>query len=154
MAGWPRLNTSRHGGALGGRCAFVMLVSALLECATRALATRLGAPLAFNRGVAFGMLRGRPGWAVLLSGGALALLLGDVFLSRGPRPARLALSAAAGGAAANLIQRLTDGAVTDWIPLPLSEALVEGGLCFNLADLEIALGTAAAFWVIVGDGSR
>ena len=129
------------------RYAAVILASASLEFATQVLASRLGAPFSVNRGVAFGMLAGSPGLAVWLSLGALALLLGYVFLSREPSPVRLALSVAAGAVAENLTQRLSRGAVADWIPLPLSEALFQGGVLFNIADVEIALGVAAGLWL-------
>ena len=91
--------------------------------------------------MAFGLLGGTPSLACLLSALALSALL--FCLWRFPHPG---LSVMAGGAVANLIERLLSGSVMDWIPLPFSEHFIEGGLRFNLADVEIALGAALALW--------
>ena len=62
---------------------------------------------------------------------------------------RVGLAITAGGASANLVERLALGAVLDWIPLPFSSCLVPGGLFFNLADVEIGLGACLAAWAAV-----
>lgn len=131
--------------------AMVLFLAAALEFAGRALALRLGAGWTLNSGVSFGLLRENPPLALFLSGLALAALLACLFSIKGlSGRARLGLAAGVGGAAANFLQRLLGDGVVDWIPLPLSGAFFEGGLRFNLADVEILLGLAAAFW----EGSR
>lgn len=125
----------------------IALAAALLEFAARSVAVHLGAKLSANPGVAFGLLGGRPALACALSALALAALL--FCLSRFPRPG---LAIMAGGAAANLLDRLLWGAVRDWIPLPFSEHFIPGGLRFNLADVEIALGAAAVLWGVLKKG--
>jgi signal peptidase II len=48
-----------------------------------------------------------------------------------------------GGALGNLIDRLVNGAVTDFIKLPLWPA-------FNVADTSITLGVLVLVWVLEG----
>ena len=122
-----------------------VLLCALAEHAARGAAESLGFASNDNPGVAFGLLGNSPALATAVSCVALAVLLWLVFRKKGLNPkTRLALSVMAGGAAANLMSRLIYGAVNDWIPLPFSDAFIPGGLFFNLADVEIALGAAAA----------
>ena len=134
-----------------------MLLSALFEFAGRYAATYFGLAFDDNPGVAFGLLGGSPAFATALSGCAFAVLFflvffrDDVNTTCSPSircPAcRFALSIMAGGAAANFASRVISGAVPDWIPLPLSKNFFPPkGLFFNLADVEIALGAAAAFY--------
>ena len=124
-------------------CAVVILSCAALEFGARELAGWWGVPMSANPGLSFGLLGAAPGWALALSGAALAVLLGCVLAAgRMGRGLRLALSVMAGGAAANFLQRLLAGAVMDWIPLPFTETFFPGGLRLNLADAEIALGAA------------
>ena len=80
----------------------------------------------------------------------LAAVLWAAFLWRRPGSAvRVGLAITAGGASANLVERLALGAVLDWIPLPFSSCLVSGGLFFNLADVEIGIGACLAAWAAV-----
>lgn len=89
-----------------------------------------------NRGVAFGLAGDV---SPLLIGATLALLLGLlVFLASRARddaavwlPAGLLI----GGALGNLADRVRDGAVTDFVDLPLWAT-------FNLADVAIVVGVA------------
>jgi len=96
-----------------------------------------------NRGVAFGFFPG--GGAVLVAVGVAsvaALLIFFATHSRRPLvwlPTGLLL----GGAAGNLIDRLREGFVTDFIDLPLWPA-------FNLADTCITLGVLALLYVLEG----
>ena len=119
---------------------------AAIDLATKALAeARLDDPVALlagfelrlghNSGVAFGFLDNAPWW--LLSGLALACgtLAVYVFAASGVRGAWVALGLLLGGAAANLIDRVTDGQVTDFLDPPRWPA-------FNLADVAITLGVA------------
>jgi signal peptidase II len=48
-----------------------------------------------------------------------------------------------GGAVGNLIDRVANGAVTDFIKLPLWPA-------FNVADMSITFGVLALLWVLEG----
>ncbi|MBR1671973.1 MAG: signal peptidase II [Fretibacterium sp.] len=130
----------------------IILSSALLEFAARIAAAGLGATFSANPGLAFGLLKGSPALARALPALSLALLLGALWRLRhreDNRTLRPGLAVMAGGAAANLIDRLLQGAVRDWIPLPLSGRFIEGGLRFNLADAEICLGAAAVLWALL-----
>ena len=81
-----------------------------------------------NTGVAFG----------LAGGGGAAVIVSTL----------AALGLLAGGALGNLSDRVRDGAVTDFIDLPLWPA-------FNLADVAITAGVALLAWLYLrepGDG--
>lgn len=92
--------------------------------------------LLYNRGVAFGLGEALPPWLVATATGAItAVILGYTWRSgwKQPTATRWAVTAVAAGAAANLLDRLPDGAVTDylhtgWFPT------------FNLADVLITTG--------------
>ena len=89
--------------------------------------------LGYNSGVAFGFLAGRPAVAAALAFIAAAILV--VAVSRGllgPR-ARLPAALVLAGAAGNLIDRLDDGVVTDFVD-------VASWPPFNLADAAITVG--------------
>jgi signal peptidase II len=93
-----------------------------------------------NRGVAFGVLAGGHTVVSVLVAVALLGLLG-YFIRHGERrllwlPTGLLM----GGALGNVLDRLRDGAVTDFIKLPLWPA-------FNLADLAITVGVLALLYV-------
>ncbi len=112
--------------------------------AERSLATTPGpgGPLQLrllvNRGVAFGLGDALPPWLVATATGAItAASLGYAWRAGWKQPAamRWAVTAIAAGAAANLLDRLPDGVVTDylhtgWFPT------------FNLADVLITAGVA------------
>lgn len=91
-----------------------------------------------NSGGAFGILDGQS--AVLLAGSAVAVAVVLWVLLAGP-PARLTVAGCGlvlGGAAGNLLDRLTEGRVTDFLDLqfwPLRQWPV-----FNVADIAIVLG--------------
>lgn len=93
-----------------------------------------------NRGVAFGALSGQPIVIVVV----LLALAGLVawFAVHSARPyVWLPTGMLLGGAIGNLVDRVRDGAVTDWIKIPLWPA-------FNLADVTIVLGVLALLWVL------
>ncbi|QJY47819.1 signal peptidase II [Pseudonocardia broussonetiae] len=134
------------------------LVTVLVDVVTKWLAdTGLpGAPvelgigrlqLSHNTGVAFSLGDGLPTWVVLggasvvTVGVAVAIVLGRL---RPALPAGLVL----GGAVANIIDRVGDGAVTDFLWLGWFPT-------FNLADTAITLGALALLWASWrGDGPR
>jgi signal peptidase II len=96
-----------------------------------------------NTGVAFGFFAG--GGAVVLVFTLLALgALLAYFLLRPTRPwLWVPTGLLIGGALGNLIDRVANGAVTDFIKLPLWPA-------FNVADMSITFGVLALLWVLEG----
>jgi signal peptidase II len=93
-----------------------------------------------NKGVAFGALSGRPAVMVIVLVALAGLVLWFGLHSRRPYvwvPTGLLL----GGALGNIIDRVRDGAVTDFIKLPLWPA-------FNLADVAITVGVFALLIVL------
>jgi signal peptidase II len=99
-----------------------------------------------NKGVAFGALSGRPIVMIVVLVALAGLVVWFALHSRRAHvwiPTGLLL----GGALGNIIDRLRDGAVTDFIKLPLWPA-------FNLADMSIVLGVLALLWVLEGDGAE
>ncbi len=86
-----------------------------------------------NRGIAFGLLDGRSVLLTALTLGALALLVA-YFALHTTRPLLwLATGLLLGGALGNLLDRLREDAVIDFIDLPLWPA-------FNVADMAITAG--------------
>lgn len=96
-----------------------------------------------NTGVAFSLFSGGGGLVLAITLAALALLLG--YLARRPdRPwLWLPTGLLVGGALGNLIDRLSNGAVTDFVKLPLWPA-------FNVADMAITFGVLALLLVLEG----
>lgn len=103
--------------------------------------------LGFNRGVSFGMFSGLGSWgpALLSIAAGVMIVLLLIWLRRvRQRAEAMALAAIIGGAVSNLIDRLHDGAVTDFLDFYL------GALhwpAFNVADTAIVLGVVG---VLVG----
>ena len=100
-----------------------------------------------NSGVAFGFFSG--GGAVVAAVAALALIaLLAFFATHLRRPlVWLPTGLLVGGAAGNLIDRAREGAVTDFVDLPLWPA-------FNVADAAITSGVLALLYVLEGPPSR
>lgn len=98
-----------------------------------------------NRGIAFGLLDDA-GVGVIIVAALAFLALLAYFLVRGDRD-RLwfPIGLLAGGAVGNLIDRVREGFVTDFIDLPAWPA-------FNVADVAITLGTLILFWILLTDG--
>lgn len=96
-----------------------------------------------NRGVAFGLFA--DGGIVLIVIGVAAVVgLLAFFATHSRRPlVWLPTGLLLGGAAGNLIDRLRDGYVTDFINLPLWPA-------FNLADSCITIGVLSLLYVLEG----
>lgn len=107
-----------------------------------------------NPGAAFSLLGSAGGWQrYLFSGVAIIAIawLGGLMLfgARVPRATRMAYALISGGAAGNLYDRLSRGAVVDWIDLHWAGWHWPA---FNLADCAIVLG--AALWILNGARSR
>ena len=100
-----------------------------------------------NRGVAFGLFENGGTLLVVVAGLALAALVA-FFVTHARRPlVWLPTGMLLGGAAGNLVDRAREGAVTDFIDLPLWPA-------FNLADMSITFGVLALLYVIEGPPRR
>lgn len=105
--------------------------------------------LGFNRGISFGMFAGEgvQGYVILI---ALTLLLSVLFFWLGSRAERglekAGFATITGGALGNLLDRIPDGAVTDFISL---HAGVWHFPTFNVADIAISAGTAALMFATV-----
>jgi signal peptidase II len=96
-----------------------------------------------NSGVAFGFLSGGGGLVLVLVLVALGALV-TYFLLRPTRPGLwLATGLLVGGALGNLIDRLVNGSVTDFIKFPLWPA-------FNVSDMAITFGVFALLYVLEG----
>ena len=99
-----------------------------------------------NHGVAFGFLPGSHAGVTILIGLAVLALL--AYFSRHARTPLIWLPTGMliGGAAGNIVDRIREGSVTDFVKLPL------GWPPFNLADASITLGILLLFVVV--DRSR
>jgi signal peptidase II len=100
-----------------------------------------------NSGVAFGFFAGGGAFVLVLTLAALSALV-IYFLMRPTRrglwlPTGLLL----GGAVGNLIDRLAQGYVTDFIKLPAWPA-------FNISDMAITFGVLSLLYVLEGAPSR
>jgi signal peptidase II len=96
-----------------------------------------------NNGVAFGFFSGGGTIVLVFTFLALAVLVA-YFAMRPEKPLLwLPTGLLIGGALGNLIDRLSRGAVTDFIKLPHWPA-------FNVADISITFGVIALMWVLEG----
>jgi signal peptidase II len=96
-----------------------------------------------NSGVAFGFLSGGGALVLLVTFAALAVLL-TYFIRHPTRPwLWIPTGLLVGGAVWNLLDRIINGAVTDFIKLPHWPA-------FNVADMSITFGVLALLWVLEG----
>jgi signal peptidase II len=99
-----------------------------------------------NHGVAFGFLPGSHLVVTILIAVALMVLLGYFALHATKRMMWLPTGMLVGGALGNIVDRVKEGSVTDFVKLPL------GWPPFNLADASITLGILILFLVV--DSSR
>jgi signal peptidase II len=104
-----------------------------------------------NTGVAFGAFSGGGIIVVALVAAALAALLYYFFTHLDKRLVWLPTGMLLGGSIGNIIDRVRDGAVTDFVKLPAWPA-------FNVADVSITFGVLVLLWVIEqhegGEGER
>ena len=96
-----------------------------------------------NSGVAFGLFSEGGVLVPLVTGLALAALVVFFVLHRGRSLVWLPTGLLLGGALGNLIDRVAEGAVTDFIKLPAWPA-------FNLADVSITFGVLSLIYVLEG----
>jgi signal peptidase II len=96
-----------------------------------------------NKGVAFGFLSGGGGLVLAFTLVALALLVGYFWLRPAKRHLWIPVGLLTGGAIGNLVDRLANGSVTDFIKLPHWPA-------FNVADMAITFGVLALVYVLEG----
>lgn len=97
-----------------------------------------------NEGIAFGLLDGVGTPLIALTALVFAGLLAFFLLSGDRDRLWLPVGLLAGGAAGNLVDRIVDGAVTDFIDLPAWPA-------FNLADVEITAGILLLLLIYLRD---
>lgn len=98
------------------------------------------AVLVYNRGISFGMFDGLGTWGPLILSGLALAIIGFlcVWLWRAQHRAEMIIIAAIiGGAMGNVVDRLHDGAVTDFIDL---YAGAYHWPVFNVADIFITVG--------------
>jgi signal peptidase II len=94
-----------------------------------------------NTGVAFGAFAGGGIIVVALVAAALGALLYYFFTHLDKRLVWLPTGMLLGGSIGNIIDRVRDGAVTDFVKLPAWPA-------FNVADVAITFGVLVLLWVI------
>jgi signal peptidase II len=100
-----------------------------------------------NTGVAFGAFSGGGLIVVALVAAALAALLYYFLTHLDKRLVWLPTGMLLGGSIGNIIDRVRDGAVTDFVKLPAWPA-------FNVADVAITFGVLVLLWVIEQDDER
>jgi len=129
-----------------GRAAAVAAVAVALDQITKAVVrgqVSPGNPVDFlpgvdivrvaNRGIAFGLLDEAGSLVLVLAALAFAGLLAMFLAASDRRGLWLPIGLLAGGATGNLIDRIHEGAVTDFVDIGPWPA-------FNLADVEITVG--------------
>jgi signal peptidase II len=100
-----------------------------------------------NNGVAFGFFSGGGALVLVLTLVALGALLVYFVLRPNRRGLWMPTGLLVGGALGNLIDRLVNGPVTDFIKLPLWPA-------FNVSDMAITFGVLALLYVLEGPWGR
>jgi signal peptidase II len=94
-----------------------------------------------NRGVAFSALEDKTAIVVIVIALAMLALLAYVWRNADLSGIWVPTGLLTGGAVGNIIDRVRDGAVTDFIKLPAWPA-------FNIADMAITFGVLALLYVI------
>jgi signal peptidase II len=100
-----------------------------------------------NDGIAFGLFSGGGVVLVIFAVAALVALLTFFFRHRDRPLVWLPTGLLIGGAAGNLIDRVREGAVTDFIDFPAWPA-------FNVADMAITFGVLTLLYVLEGPPRR
>ncbi len=100
-----------------------------------------------NSGVAFGFFSGGGALVLAFTLVALGVLVGYFVLHPDRRGLWVSTGLLVGGALGNLVDRLANGAVTDFIKLPAWPA-------FNVADMAITFGVLTLLYVLEGTRGR
>ena len=100
-----------------------------------------------NSGIAFGAFAGGGALLVIFALVALTALLVFFFRHRDRPLVWLPTGLLIGGAAGNLIDRIAEGSVTDFIDFPAWPA-------FNVADIAITFGVLSLLYVLEGPPAR
>jgi signal peptidase II len=100
-----------------------------------------------NRGIAFGLLTEGGAVLAIVAAVALAGLLAFFATHLERRLVWLPTGLLIGGALGNLIDRVREGAVTDFVDVPLWPT-------FNVADMAITFGVLTLLYVLEGPPSR
>lgn len=95
--------------------------------------------LAYNDGAAFSNFRGKTALLSAIAMLAIAAITYLALASTTTRRARIAYALLAGGALGNLLDRLRDGAVTDFVRWRLGD---HAWPVFNVADVALVAGVA------------
>ena len=111
------------------------------------LAAGLGLVNVRNSGIAFGLFSGAGPWLAVIVGVAMLVLVATFAMHADIPLAWLPGGLLLGGALGNLVDRVREGAVTDFIDLPSWPA-------FNLADSAITVGVLALLYVMEGPPRR
>jgi signal peptidase II len=93
-----------------------------------------------NEGIAFGFLGDGGALVLVVTLAALVLVVGWFLLAPAQRGVWVAVGLLVGGALGNLIDRIGDDGVTDFIDPPLWPA-------FNVADVAITAGVVVLIWI-------
>jgi signal peptidase II len=100
-----------------------------------------------NKGIAFGALGGGGTLVTVVTVAAVLLLALYFAFHTSTRWLWLPFGVVAGGALGNLVDRLSEGSVVDWIDPILWPA-------FNLADVAIVLGILGLLYVLEGPSKK
>lgn len=122
-----------------------MLSQGAVVVVTPFLNLRLG----FNPGVSFGLLPMTSAWGIATLVGVQAVIIAAMLvlaLRSGPVLERTGLGLMIGGAVGNIIDRVRDGLVTDFVDLHLAGWHWPS---FNLADMAITSGASLLLWSIL-----
>ncbi|MCA9971864.1 MAG: signal peptidase II [Anaerolineales bacterium] len=111
---------------------------------------------ATNTGAAFGMFPdGSLFFSLVAAGVAVVILVYNYGLPGGQRLLRLALALQLAGALGNLIDRLRQGHVTDFVDVDFSSIVyipyISDWPIFNVADLSIVTGVLVLGWLMLRD---
>ena len=95
-----------------------------------------------NRGIAFGMMEGKTGIIIFIGAVVVLLLVLAAIMVRRDGHWTLPLALLISGSIGNLLDRLYQGSVTDFLKLPYWPA-------FNLADTFIVAGVLLMAWLLL-----
>jgi signal peptidase II len=148
--------TARAWALAGALCALVLAADQVAKAVVEAQLVPgedvdvwgpLGLTLSHNRGVAFGLAGGAGAGLVLVTLGALALIV-YLFTRNPTRPGMwVAAGLVGGGALGNLVDRVRADAVTDFIDVGTWPP-------FNLADVAISIGVLLLVFIYLRDAER